>query len=142
MRSREYTIKIKDNFHKLVEKMQRSLEQQGFTVHTAIDVKSNIHDSLQLNFRNYMILGACSPELAYKAISLDSHTGLSLSCTIIIQEHENGEVEISAINPMEHVNLTVDNNTFLPVIAGEISQKLLQAIDRVREDQREVASHA
>lgn len=86
-----------------------------------------------MDFRNYKILGACNPQFAYKAVSLESHMGIMLPCNVVVQEHENGEVEITAVNPLENMDQAL-NTTILKDLAIEIGIRLRAAIDHIQRD--------
>ncbi|HEX5168379.1 MAG TPA: DUF302 domain-containing protein [Cyclobacteriaceae bacterium] len=123
------TKKLKKPFEEVITKVTESLQKQGFGIITSIDVKDTLKKKLGINFRNYKILGACNPEFAYKVISIESHSGLMLPCNILVQEHENGEVELTAENPMEKLTDTL--NLDITGIAEEISQRLRTAVNEV-----------
>lgn len=123
-----YSRKLKIPFAEVQEKLTESLKKQGFGVITTIDMTDTFKQKLNVNFRNYKIIGACNPQFAYKAVTLESHIGVMLPCNIVIQQHENDEVEVSAINPME----TMDKATTtaqLKELAAEVSDRLRNAID-------------
>jgi uncharacterized protein (DUF302 family) len=130
--SYHYSIKTKIPYEEALQKVSDSLKVQGFGIITSIDVKDTLKQKLHVDFRRYKILGACNPEFAYKAISLDSHIGVMLPCNVIVQEHENGEVEISAITPLQ----TLDLQSFphLKELASEIGQRLRAAVDDLHTD--------
>jgi len=131
-----YSRKLRIPFEEAVEKIKHNLQQQGFGVITNIDLKDTFKQKLNAEFRKYKILGACNPEFAYKAVSLESHIGLMLPCNIVVQEHENNEVEVSAISPLE----TIDKATStaqLSDIAHEVSKRLRTAVDDLHRDQPE-----
>ena len=131
-----YSRKVKIPFEEAIKKITQNLQQQGFGIITNIDLKDTLKQKLNIDFRKYKILGACNPEFAYKAVSLESHIGLMLPCNIVVQEYENGEVEVSAINPLE----TMDKATataLLSDIALEISNRLRVAVDDLHRDQPE-----
>lgn len=120
--------KLKIPFDEAVTKITQTLQQQGFGVITNIDLKDTLKNKLDVNFRKYKILGACNAAFAYKGVSLESHIGLILPCNVVVQEHENGEVEVSAINPME----TLDKGSYtnaLADLATEVSNHLRTAVD-------------
>lgn len=131
-----YSRKIKLPFQDVLSKVSENLKQQGFGVITTIDVQDTFKQKLNVPFRNYKILGACNPQFAYKAISLESHMGVMLPCNIVVQEHENGEVEVSAINPLENIDRSL-NTTQLADLATEVGNKLRAAIDDLHRDVRE-----
>lgn len=105
-------------------------------------MKDTLKQKLDIDFRNYKILGACNPQFAYQAISLESHIGLMLPCNIVVQQHENGEVEVSAVNPLESID-KVFTTTNLTEMATEVGNRLRIAIDdlhrKVPEPKREEA---
>jgi uncharacterized protein (DUF302 family) len=124
----QYSKNLRHPFRDVVEKVKETLQSQGFSMVSAVDVQDHIQSELGVKFRNYTILTACNPELSYRAISLESHIGILLPCTLVIQEHENGLVDVSGINPME----TMDRNMSTPsleLIGAEISDRLRTVID-------------
>jgi uncharacterized protein (DUF302 family) len=123
-----YSRKLKLPFNEVIGKISQNLLQQGFGIITTIDLKDTLKKKLNLPFRNYKILGACNPEFAYQAVSLESHMGVMLPCNIVVQEHENGEIEVSATNPMETLEKMPDT-VQLTSIATEVSNRLRAAVD-------------
>ena len=122
-----YSRKLKMPFQDVLDKITQNLEHQGFGVVTTIDVRDTFKKKLNVGFRNYKILGACNPLFAYKAITLESHMGVMLPCNIVIQEHETGEVEVSANNPLENLQKTF-KTTQLVDLATEIGIRLRAAV--------------
>lgn len=125
-----YSRKIKLPFQEVLDKVTGNLKEEGFGIITTIDVQDTFRQKLNIGFRNYKILGACNPQFAYKAISLESHMGVMLPCNIVVQEHENGEVEVSAMNPLENISAAF-NTTQLVTLAAEVGNKLRAAIDNL-----------
>jgi uncharacterized protein (DUF302 family) len=128
-----YSRKLKMPFQDVLTKITQNLQLQGFGVITTIDVQETFQKKLNIGFRNYKILGACNPQFAYKAISLESHMGILLPCNVVIQEHENGEVEVSAINPLENLDKAF-NTTQLVQLSTEIGIRLRAAVDYIHRD--------
>jgi uncharacterized protein (DUF302 family) len=128
-----YSRKIKLPFQEVLEKVTQNLKSQGFGVITSIDVQDTFKQTLNIKFRNYKILAACNPQFAYKAISMDSHLGMMLPCNVVIQEHENGEVEVSAINPLDAIDNSF-STTLLVDLAREVGAKLRATIDCIQRD--------
>jgi uncharacterized protein (DUF302 family) len=128
-----YSRKLKMPFQEVLNRITQNLQLQGFGVITTIDVQDTFQKKLNINFRNYRILGACNPQFAYKAISLESHMGVMLPCNVVVQEHENGEVEVSAINPLENLDKTF-NTTELADLATEIGIRLRAAVDYIHRE--------
>ncbi|HLT74643.1 MAG TPA: DUF302 domain-containing protein [Ohtaekwangia sp.] len=131
-----YTRKLNLPFDKVVSLVRLNLEDQGFNIINTIDLKGNLKRNLRVDFRNYQILTACHTLLSYKAISLEPHIGELLPCNVVVQEHENGTVEVSAINPLE----TLDKNmitTSLELVAIELGHHLRTALDSLQSKREE-----
>lgn len=126
-----YTInkKVNTSFEQAVEDVTAELKKEGFGVITEIDLKEKFKDKLDVDFRKYTILGACNPALAYKAIQQEPSIGVMLPCNVLVQETENGAVEISAINPLSSIGATENSN--LQSLAREVSDKLQAVIERM-----------
>lgn len=103
------------------------LKEQGFGVLTTIDVKKTLKEKIDADFRPYTILGACNPHFAYKVLSAESHIGVMLPCSVVVQENKPGEIEVSAINPMDAMQ-SVSNKDIEP-FAIEVAEKLRTAIE-------------
>ena len=127
-----YTIskKVNKDFHQAIKDVTAELQKEGFGIITEVDLKGKFKDKLQVDFRNYTILGACNPGLAYKAIQQEPGIGVMLPCNVLVQEHENGEVEIAAINPMNSIGAI--ENKELQGLAQEVSDKLQLVLDRLK----------
>lgn len=128
-----YSQKLKMSFDEAVQKITENLQEQGFGIITSIDLKDTLKQKLNVSFKKYKILGACNPEYAYKAVSLESHIGLMLPCNIVVQDHENGEVEVSAINPLETIAKATPTQQ-LSDIAREVTNRLHSAVDNLNRD--------
>lgn len=125
--SYHFSKKVKGSFEEAVEKTTETLKEEGFGVLSDIDIKATLKKKLDVNFRNYRILGACNPPLAHKALTAEEHIGLMLPCNVIVQEHENGEVEVSAIDPIASMQ-AVKNDSL-----GEVAQKVQGLLKKVIE---------
>ena len=121
--------KAEGTFEEVIAKVTEELKREGFGIISEIDLKNKFKEKLNVDFRNYKILGACNPSLAYKAILQEDKIGTMLPCNILVQEHEGGGVEVSAINPLDSMG-TVDNAS-LQSIAAEVTGKLNSVIDRL-----------
>lgn len=114
-------------FDSAIERVTEELKKEGFGILTEIDVKATLKKKLDVDFRNYMILGACNPEFAYKALSSEDKIGVMLPCSIIVQEKSDGVVEVAAIDPV--ASMAAVENSQLGPLAGEVREKLKKAID-------------
>lgn len=113
-------------FPAVVEQVKEALKAEGFGVLTDIDVKATMKQKLDIEFRNYRILGACNPPLAHQALNADDKIGTMLPCNVIVQDLGDGKIEVAAINPavsMEHVG-----NPTLSKIAEAVAGKLQRVI--------------
>lgn len=124
-----FSKKVDLTFKGAIEKITAELKENGFGVLTEINIKDTLREKLDIDFRNYRILGACNPELAHQALLAEPRVGLMLPCNVIVQEHENGEVEVSAVDPVTSMQ-AIDNED-LKEIAGEVSYLLKKVIDSV-----------
>ncbi|HPI37766.1 MAG TPA: DUF302 domain-containing protein [Ignavibacteriaceae bacterium] len=116
-------------FDEAIQKVTTELQKEGFGVLTEIDVKATLKKKLDVDFRNYKILGACNPPFAYKALSMEENIGVLMPCNVVVQEKENGIISISAVNPMESMQAV--GNAELAAVAGEISAKLKRVIENL-----------
>ena len=121
--------KVKGTFDEVTKKVIEELKKEGFGVISEIDLKEKFKEKLNVDFRNYKILGACNPSLAYKAIEQEKNIGTMLPCNVLVQELETGDVEVSAINPLE--SMSAVNNANLQAIAAEVSGKLNSVMERL-----------
>lgn len=116
-------------FDDAVSKTTDELKKEGFGIITEINVKDTFKNKLDVNFRNYKILGACNPGFAFKAIEAESRIGAFLPCNVIVQENENGDMEISVVDP--EASMSSVNNENLAGIAAEVRGKLKKVIDQI-----------
>jgi uncharacterized protein (DUF302 family) len=122
-----YTNKIIDgNFDEVIEMVKGKLKEAGFGVLSDIDVRETLKNKLDVNFRNYRILGACNPPNAHKALSAEPHIGLMLPCNVVVQEKEEGKIDVAAIDPK--ASMTAVENPELDEIAEHIKNQLEEVI--------------
>ncbi|HQV33897.1 MAG TPA: DUF302 domain-containing protein, partial [Calditrichia bacterium] len=114
------------SFEDAIEKARLELKERGFGVLTEIDIKSTLKEKLDVDFRKYRILGACNPPFAYQALLAESHIATMLPCNVIVQELENGQVEVAAVDPM--ASMQAVQNESLGEIAGEVDRRLREVI--------------
>jgi len=126
-----YEIKIKDDFSSVKEKVIQVLSEEGFGIITEINIKDTFKAKLDVDFRNYLILGACNPSYSYRALQAEDKIGTMLPCNVIMQELETDNVEVAAIDPV--VSMQMINNPDLIEMAGIIRDKLRNALDRIKE---------
>lgn len=120
---------LDDSFDEAIDKVTKELKEEGFGILTEIDVKETFKKKLDVDFRKYRILGACNPQMAHQAISAESKIGTMLPCNVIVQETEDGKIEVSAVDPV--ASMTAIENEALRGIAEEVQTKLKTVISRL-----------
>lgn len=118
---------VNGNFEEIIEKVTDELEKEGFGVLTEINVTETLKKKLDVDFKKYRILGACNAPFAHKALKAEDKVGTMLPCNVIVQELEQGKVEVAAVNPMASMQ-AVENKT-LEGIASEIGDKLKKVVE-------------
>ncbi len=116
-------------FEEALNKVAEELKKEGFGVLTEIDVKETLKKKLDVDFRNYKILGACNPPFAYKALQIEDNLGVLLPCNVVVQEKENGNVFISMVNPMESMQNV--KNPLMEEVAAQITSKLQNVLNNL-----------
>src|SRR5665648_180214 len=117
------------SFDEVIELVKSELKTEGFGIITEIDLKKSFKEKIDIDFRNYRILGACNPHFAYKALELENKIGVFLPCNVVIEELEPGVVEVSAVDPV--ASMISVNNESLGTTATGIQQKLRNVIERL-----------
>jgi len=117
------------SFDDALSRVTEELEKEGFGVLTEIDVQATLKKKLDVDFSRYVILGACNPHFAYKALQVERKIGLMLPCNVIVQETEDVVVEVAAIAPL--VSMQAVDNPALQGIASEIQEKLQRVISNM-----------
>ncbi len=114
------------NFDAAVEKVTAELKKEGFGVLTEIDVKETLKKKIDVDFKKYKILGACNPHFAHKVLMKEDKIGVFLPCNVVVEEHENGEIEVSAVDPI--ASMAAVENKDIGDLAKEVQQKLKKVI--------------
>lgn len=117
------------SFDEAIEQVTAGLKKEGFGVLTEIDVKETLKTKIDVDFKKYKILGACNPHFAYKVLQSEDKGGVFLPCNVIVEEHENGEVEVAVINP--NASLGNIKNEKLDILISEVFQKLKKVIQNL-----------
>jgi len=115
-------------FDEAVESVRSALKEEGFGVLTEIDVKATLKKKLDAEYSDYIILGACNPPFAYKALQAEKEIGLMLPCNVIVY-NDNGKTIASAVLPT--VAMSMIQNPELKDIAQEVEAKLKRVIDEL-----------
>ena len=120
---------IEAKFDDAVSRTRKALKQEGFGVITEIDVQKTLKSKIGVDFRRYLILGACNPTMAYDALQVEDKVGVMLPCNVVVQERSAGSVEIAAIDPVASMQ-AIDNSALIEK-AALVAGKLQSAIDRI-----------
>lgn len=123
-----FNKKVKMSFDEAISKVTEELKKEGFGVLTEIDVKGTFKKKLDVDFRNYKILGACNPNFAFQALESEAYIGAMLPCNVIVQEND-GVVDIAAVDPIASMQSVQNEN--LGTIAKEVQEKLKRVIENV-----------
>ena len=127
-----FTKKLNLPYEAVVEKVTEALKNEGFGILTEINVKEKFKEKLGVDFRKYLILGACNPPNAHQAIVAEENIGLMLPCNVIV--HEKGDRTIlSVIRPT--VAMQMIDNPALRTIAETVERQLKRAFDAVNEQE-------
>ncbi len=114
-----------------VARTRDALAKEGFGVLTEIDVRATLKKKLGVDTRPYIILGACNPTFAHKALTAERDIGLLLPCNVIVYEaDEPGKTVVAAMDPVEALALT--GNEDVRPIADEVKERLTRALDAVQ----------
>ncbi len=117
------------NFEKAIERVTEELKKEGFGVLTEIDVQDTLKKKINVDFHRYKILGACNPHFAYKALSSENKIGTMLPCNVVVQQHNDGKVEVTAVDPV--ASMASIKNESLGAVATEVREKLMRVIENV-----------
>jgi len=127
--SYHFTKKLDASYDEAIARATEELKKEGFGILTEIDVKEALKKKLDVDFRKYKILGACNPSFAYKALQAEDKIGTMLPCNVIVQETDDGKVEVSAVDPI--ASMQAIDNPSLGEIANEVRGKLKKVIDNI-----------
>ena len=116
-------------FEEAITHTEEALKEQSFGVITRIDMKKTLKEKIDVEFRPYVILGACNPKLAHQALQLEDKVGTMLPCNVIVQDAGDGRTEVAAIDPV--ASMQAIGNPHLNAAAGEVRERLQRVIDKL-----------
>ncbi|WP_336364976.1 DUF302 domain-containing protein [Halalkalicoccus salilacus] len=124
-----YTMQeqVDGEFDTVVEETVNALEDEGFGVLCDIDVQATFAKKLDREFRQYRILGACNPELAYQGLEDELELGALLPCNVIVYETDDGDIIVSAVDPKQLVGIT--DNSALDSISEDVFDRFERVLD-------------
>lgn len=123
------TIRVSAGFAPTLERVRAALKEQGFGVLTEIDLRSTLREKLGVDLAEYVILGACNPPLAHRAVQADPGIGLLLPCNVVVRADGPDSTLVQAMDPQVMVQLS--DASGLPTVADEAATRLRAALDAV-----------
>ena len=124
-----FSTTIPATFEAAVARTREALAQEGFGVITEIDVAKTLNTKIGVDFRPYLILGACNPALAHEALKLEDKVGTMLPCNVVVQDAGGGRIEIAAIDPV--ASMQAIDNPQLSEKAALVASKLKAALAQI-----------
>jgi uncharacterized protein (DUF302 family) len=124
-----FSTMIDASFEEAIAEVTESLREEGFGILTEIDAQAAFQKKLGAEFRPYKILGACHPQIAYRMLQIDDKAGVLYPCNVVVQEHRDGRVEVSAIDPLAMFHSVPGSAA--KELAIEASEKMQRVIDRL-----------
>ena len=121
---------LQTSFADAVARTREALAAQGFGVMTEIDMKATLKKKLDTDMENYLILGACNPPLAHRAVTVDRQIGLLLPCNVIVYEDEPGISHVSIVDPLQMLGVVENEN--LGAVATEAEERLRRVAERLQ----------
>ena len=122
-----FSKKTDISYEDAVEKVTAELKKEGFGVLTSIDVKETLKKKIDVDFKKYIILGACNPMLAHRALTEEEELGLLLPCNVIVYEGKE-KTTISVFDPM--IMTKIIDNEALGTVAQEVQARLKRVLRR------------
>lgn len=119
------SVTLQQPFERVVSRVHAALAEQGFGLLTEVDVQATMKAKLDVDMAGYLILGACNPSLAHRALQIDPSIGLLLPCNVVVRRTDSGVV-VEAIDPVMMV--TLSGNALLQAIADEAGARLSAAL--------------
>lgn len=116
-------------YEQAVERVREGLSEAGFGVLTEIDVKSTLKKKIDVDFRKYVILGACNPKLAHKALGANLEVGVLLPCNVCVYERDEGGSHVAAMDPTSVFGDS--GNETLDGVAHEVRELVAGVLDRL-----------
>ena len=124
--SYHFTTTIDKSFDEAIEYVTERLKEKGFGVLTTINVQKAMKEKIDKDIRPYTILGSCNPSYAYKALQAENKIGTMLPCNVVVQETEDGKIEVSAVDPL--ASMAAIENPDLGAVATEVQGMLKDVI--------------
>lgn len=120
---------VKGSFEEAIARVTEALDSEGFGIITRIAMHEKIKEKLGVDFKKYVILGACNPPLAFKALQAEDKIGTMLPCNVLVIEQGPGVIEIAAVNPV--ASMSAITNSSLGPVAVDVTGRLKRVIEKI-----------
>lgn len=120
---------VAKTYEQAISDVTEALKGDGFGILTQIDVAATLKNKIGVEVPRYIILGACNPQIAHKALSAVNQIGVLLPCNVVVQEHKDGRVEVSAMDPVGAMKMV--GNKKLDAIAADVRMRLERVLAAV-----------
>lgn len=134
-RSYSFGMTVAAPYAEAVARARSALKEQGFGILTEIDVRATLKEKLGREFRPYVILGACNPPLAHKALEAELGIGLLLPCNVVVYDNGDGSSTVEALNPQAALGI-VGDNPLVAEVARDAMERLRQVVDSLGRQNR------
>jgi len=124
-----FSTTLKGSFEEAVSKVTEALDSEGFGVITRIVMHEKLKEKLGVDFKKYVILGACNPPLAYKALLAEDKIGTMLPCNVLVIDQGHDEIEVAAVNPV--ASMSAISNPSLGGVASDVTARLKRVIEKM-----------
>lgn len=123
-----FGIRLAAPYDEAIERTGAALKAQGFGIISTIDMRQALKDKLGVDFRPYVILGACNPSLAHRALQAEPGLGLLLPCNVVVYDNGDGTSTVEAMDPAAALGL-VGDNPLVGEVAREAKDRLQKAVE-------------
>jgi uncharacterized protein (DUF302 family) len=118
-------------FQQTIERTEAALKEEGFGIISRIDIQEALKTKIGVDFRPYVILGACNPSLAHEALKIEDKVGTMLPCNVVVQAKSGEETEVAVIDPV--ASMQAIGNPELAKAAEEVRRRLFRVVDHLHE---------
>ena len=124
-----FSTTLKGSFEEAVSKVTEALDSEGFGIITRIVMHEKLKEKVGVDFKKYVILGACNPPLAYKALLAEDKIGTMLPCNVLVIEQGHEKIEVAAVNPV--ASMSAISNQSLGGVASDVTGRLKRMIESI-----------
>jgi uncharacterized protein (DUF302 family) len=124
-----FSTTLSASYSESITQIKEALQKEGFGILTEIDVKATLKKKLDVDFKPYIILGACNPNLAYQGLQAEPELGLLLPCNVIVYDNGDGTSTVSIVDPIQMLGVVA--NPALQPIAEEANSRLRRALENL-----------